>query len=233
MDAIQLLKKDHRAVEALFARYEKLGDGAAKQKKAIVAKLIHELSIHASIEEELLYPAARAAVKAKDDLVLESLEEHHLVKVTLSELQSLSPTSERYDAKVTVLKEAISHHVEEEESDLFPAIQKKLGKQVLDQLGIALAAAKKLAPTRPHPNAPDEPPGNILAALPAALVDRLRDFIARPAKSASKKPAPPPVSRARRSMSVGATMQRIGRAVSPPAAAKKKSAPKRGSKAKG
>lgn len=211
MDAITLLENDHRTVEKLFAQYEKLGDGQTTQKKAIVHKLIHELSIHASIEEELLYPTARKAVKQKEDLVLESLEEHHLVKVTLSELQSMSPSNERYDAKVTVLKEAIEHHVEEEESDLFPALRKKLDKKTLENLGAALASAKRLAPTRPHPNAPDTPPGNVIAGLPAALLDRVRDLIsgsAGTARSGRKVPA----SRGKKTMNASAAMNRMGRA---------------------
>jgi len=125
MDAISLLKKDHRTVTALFARFKKLGDGAKKQKKAVVQQIIRELSVHAAIEEALFYPTARTMVKAKEDLVLEALEEHHVVKWLLQELSGLDPSHERFEAKVTVLEEAVKHHVEEEESDLFPAFATK------------------------------------------------------------------------------------------------------------
>ncbi len=210
MDAIKLLENDHRTVEKLFAQYEKLGDGHPTQKKMIVQKLVRELSIHASIEEELLYPTARKALRQKEDLVLESLEEHHLVKVTLSELQSMSPSNERYDAKVTVLKEAIEHHVEEEESDLFPALRKKLDKAALESLGTALESAKRLAPTRPHPNAPDTPPGNLLAGLPAALLDRVRDLVSGTPGAATKGANSRP-SHGKKTVSASAAMNRMAR----------------------
>ena len=209
MNAIQLLKRDHRAVEALFGRFEKLGSGKSKEKKAIVQDLTRELSIHAAIEEEILYPAARAVAKDKEDLVLESLEEHHLVKVVLEELQSLSPTSERYDAKVRVLKEAIERHVAEEETDLFPALQRKLDRGTLEQLGGVLESAKKIAPTRPHPRTPDQPPANVLANVPAAMLDRIRDLLSG---TRSKSGAAIAESRGRRSMGAGGMMNRIGRA---------------------
>jgi len=218
MDAISLLKKDHRTVESLFKQFEKLGEGAAKEKKAIVQQLVRELSIHASIEEQLLYPAARNAVKNEEDLVLESLEEHHLVKVTLSELESMNPSNERYDAKVSVLKEAVMHHVEEEEGELFPALQKKLGKETLTNLGKAIEAAKKMAPTRPHPTAPDEPPGNIIAGLPAAMMDKIKDLVSGVAKRGQEMRGgrtgrtSAPKKSTRKTMSTRGASARIGRA---------------------
>ena len=173
-DALELLKRDHRTVEALFKRYDKLGGGKKKEKQKLVTEIIRELSIHAAIEEQILYPASRKLVKATEDEVLEALEEHHIVKWTLSELHKMKPSDERFDAKVTVLKEMVEHHVEDEEQELFPQL-KKLGKDKLRSLGAQLLAAKKVAPTRPHPRAPDTPPGNIVAGMGSALVDRALD----------------------------------------------------------
>ena len=79
------------------------------------------------------------------------------------------------DAKVTALMENVRHHVEEEEKDLFPQVNKLLGREALDELGDAMAKAKKTVPTRPHPRSPDEPPGNIMAGTGAALVDKAID----------------------------------------------------------
>jgi hypothetical protein len=93
----------------------------------------------------------------------------------LSELDGMSPEHERYDAKVTVLMENVRHHVEEEEKDLFPQVNKLLGKARLDDLGDAMNKAKKTVPTRPHPRSPDEPPGNLVAGAGAALLDKARD----------------------------------------------------------
>ena len=185
MDAIALLMQDHREVEQLFKQFEKLTERAQKSKKKIVMKIIRELAIHAAIEEMLFYPAVRTAALKADtragesasDLVLESLEEHHIVKWTLSELEKMSPEDERYDAKMEVLMENVRHHVEEEQEDLFPKARRLLGKEMLDELGDRMAKAKKIAPTRPHPRAPDSPPGNMVAGTMAAVMDRGRDMV--------------------------------------------------------
>ena len=119
----------------------------------IVDRIIEELSVHAAIEEQVFYPVARATVPDTEDIALESLEEHHIVKWLLSELDDLDPAHERFDAKVTVLMENVRHHVEEEESDFFPKVRSELGRTALADLGQALADAKKSAPTHPHPRA--------------------------------------------------------------------------------
>jgi len=168
-DAIRVLTDDHREVEELFARFEKTGAGAHKQRQDLVQRISEALSAHASIEEEIFYPAARRIV-ADDDL-LEALEEHHLVKLTLAELETMDPSHERYGAKVTVLIENVRHHVEEEEGELFPTIRKKLDRAQLREIGGELAAAKRTAPTRPHPEAPDTPPGNVVAQVLTAPLD--------------------------------------------------------------
>jgi hemerythrin superfamily protein len=172
MNAITLLKNDHKTVEGLFKRFEKLGPRAVKTKQDVVERIIRELSIHAAIEEMLFYPAVR---ELAPDMVLESLEEHHIVKWVLSELEGMSAEHERFDAKVSVLMENVRHHVEEEEKELFPEVSKRLGRARLDELGDAMGRAKKTVPTRPHPRSPDEPPGNLVAGAGAALVDKAMD----------------------------------------------------------
>src|SRR3954465_15330663 len=131
MDAITLLKNDHKTVEKLFKQFENAGDRATTTKRNLVEKIIEELAIHAAIEEQVFYPACRELVPESEDMVLESLEEHHIVKWTLSELEGLDPQDERFEAKVTVLMESVRYHVEEEESDLFPDIRKGLGRKQL------------------------------------------------------------------------------------------------------
>src|SRR3954454_17529937 len=114
MDAITLLKNDHKTVEELFKKFEKAGDSAKKAKARLVDKMIEELAVHATIEEMTFYPFVKGVSEELTDDVLESLEEHHIVKWVLSELENLTPEDERYDAKVTVLIENVRHHVEEE-----------------------------------------------------------------------------------------------------------------------
>ena len=177
MDAITLLRNDHKSVEQLFKRYEKAGDRALVEKREVVDRIIEELSIHASIEEQLFYPVTRATVPGLDDLMLESLEEHNIVKWVLAALADLDPDDERFDAKVTVLIENVRHHVREEEDDYFPRVREELGRAALADLGDAMARAKKIAPTHPHPGAPDTPPGNLVTGAVAGVVDRVGDTV--------------------------------------------------------
>jgi len=189
MDAITLLVKDHQTVEALFEKFEQTGPRAMKARKTLADRIVHELSVHAAIEEQVLYPAIRESLPEVEDDVLEALEEHHVAKWVLSEIDSMSPEHERFQAKVTVLIENVRHHVEEEEEELFPKVRKALSADQLEEIGEALAGAKKLAPSRPHPKAPDTPPGNIAAGTGAALLDKARDAGRRAKAQAQKKKA--------------------------------------------
>ncbi|MDQ6836928.1 MAG: hemerythrin domain-containing protein [Actinomycetota bacterium] len=177
MDAITLLIADHREVERHFKDFEKAGNRAYATKGKLVDAIIRALAVHAVIEELVFYPAARRASTDSTAMVFESLEEHHIVKWVLSELDDMEPTDERYDAKVTVLIENVRHHVKEEEEDLFPKIRDALSADHLAELGEQLEAAKKVAPTRPHPRSPDTPPGNLFAGLIAGGVDKARDVL--------------------------------------------------------
>lgn len=170
-DAIALLKRDHRDVEALFSRFEGLGAKAQKTRRSVVDRISEALSVHAAIEEEVLYPAIRAALPDAEDEVLEALEEHHLVKTTLAELERVQPENERFTPKVMVLMENVRHHVREEERDLFPKVRKAMSAGELRELGDRLRQAKQTAPTRPHPHAPDTPPGNVVVGVLTAPLD--------------------------------------------------------------
>jgi hemerythrin superfamily protein len=177
MDAISLLRADHKTVEQLFKRFEKAGDRAYVEKRQIVDRIIEELSIHAAIEEQVFYPVVRQTVPRTEDVTLESLEEHRIVKWVLSELVDLEPQHERFDAKVTVLMENVRHHVEEEEQELFPKVRESLSRTALVDLGEAMVEAKKSAPTRPHPRLPDDAPSNAVAGAVAGVVDRVSDNV--------------------------------------------------------
>jgi hemerythrin superfamily protein len=182
MDAITLLKQDHKTVEALFKKFERTGPKAMGAQRELAERIVKELSIHAAIEEQVFYPAVREAVPDAEDHVLEALEEHHVVKWVASELDGMSPDAERFRAKMTVLIESVRHHVEEEEGQLFPQVRQALGRKALGEIGEALETAKKVAPSRPHPKAPDTPPGNLVAGA-ASLIDRARDVTRRRVRS--------------------------------------------------
>ena len=135
MKATELLKKQHREVESLFAKVLKTDD--AKDRKKLATEITSKLEGHTTIEEEIFYPAYREASNTQkgEDLVLEAYEEHHVVKLVLAELPKLNASAENFKAKMTVLKELIEHHVEEEEEEMFPDAEKKLGKERLEVLG--------------------------------------------------------------------------------------------------
>ena len=112
MDAITLLKDDHRTVEGLFQRYENGLDGEEKQQ--VVHEIIRELAVHAAIEEQVLYPAVRQAFPRGEDLAEEGIDEHQEVKETLAELDGMDPSDPGFDQRVLSLIRDVRHHVEEE-----------------------------------------------------------------------------------------------------------------------
>lgn len=184
MDAISFLKKDHALVKRLFREFDQ-AHGAHERSgakefparlEALVTRIIRELSVHASIEEEAVYPLARKRIPKLSERVIQSLEEHHLVKVALMEL-ARAPRDERFGAKVRVIAENVRHHIEAEERTLFPKMKDALERKELVQLGQLLARLKAAVPTRPHPRAPDQPPANLLTNVAAALFDRTRDAV--------------------------------------------------------
>jgi len=151
--AIPSLIADHRSVEELFAKFEKTTDRAEKGRAELVAEVIKELSIHAFVEEAVLYPRLREEGKKIQDEVLEAIEEHHVVKELLAELAAMDPSEESYEAKMTVLMENVRHHIKEEEGEMFPHAREALTEEELQQLGDAMREARPTAPTSPDPAA--------------------------------------------------------------------------------
>ena len=135
MDAIELLKDDHRKVKKRFREFEAAGDRAYQTKRRIAEQVFAELEVHSRLEEEIFYPAVAAtANKDGKELVAEGIEEHHVVDVLINELKALEPEDEQFDAKFKVLTENVEHHIEEEEGEMLPDAEKKLGREV-EQLG--------------------------------------------------------------------------------------------------
>jgi len=136
-NAIELLREDHRRVKDLFDHFEATESG---DKKQIVDTTLRELAVHTAIEEEIFYPAARRALENIDgdqsDTIDEAWEEHHVVKLLAAELKKMRASDDRYDAKFTVLAEAVKHHIEEEEGELFPKLEghienEELGEKIM------------------------------------------------------------------------------------------------------
>ncbi len=176
MDAIELLTRDHRAVEKLFTDFDR-GDDATKRTAA--EGIIRELSIHAAIEEEFFYPMVKKEVPEAAGMVDHGIEEHQEAKQVLAKLDEMIDKShtKAYAEKMQRLEKLISDHVEEEEKELFPKVREGLTKTRLNEVGTLMNKAKAAAPTRPHPNVPANPAVQATVGKAAAVVDRMRDAV--------------------------------------------------------
>ena len=120
IDAITLLTQDHENVAQMFEQFEALGDRARASKKKLATQICTELTKHATAEEEIFYPAVRAAGKKEEELIDEAVVEHASAKDLIAQIMEMEPTEELFDAKVKVLGDIIEHHVKEEETEMFP-----------------------------------------------------------------------------------------------------------------
>lgn len=140
IDAIAMLTADHKEVKAMFKQYDELGDRARAAKKKLADQICNALTLHATVEEEIFYPALRAASKEAADLLDEAEVEHAGAKDLIGQIQAMDPEDDLYDAKVTVLGEQIDHHVGEEEGEMFPMAKK--AKLDMAALGSEMAMRK-------------------------------------------------------------------------------------------
>ena len=142
-DAIELLTEDHRTVDELFEDYESIKDeGEDGDKEMLVAQICMSLEVHATIEEEIFYPAARGAIDQDDaDMLDEAEVEHEHIKMLVEELKTMTAGEELYDAKVKVLSEYVKHHVKEEEGEIFK--KGKKAKMDLEDLAAHMQARKE------------------------------------------------------------------------------------------
>jgi hemerythrin superfamily protein len=140
MKATEFLKRQHREVMQLFK--EALKADQPRQRKELLGEIETRLALHMGIEEEIFYPAVREEAQAKkaQEQISEAYEEHHVVKLVLQDLREADLSAETYTAKLTVLKELVEHHVEEEEGEMFPTAEKKLDGEALRELGERLRA---------------------------------------------------------------------------------------------
>ena len=176
-DAIATIKADHRAVSTAMRQYDTFSPTALKRKRATAERIIRDLSMHAAVEEELLYPAARKRLRNGTTLVNEAKTEHRQLKRLLDRLDKMDADDPQSDEVMASVRRAVQQHVKEEEGPggILQGLRKEMSRDELVTLGKELRAAKKLAPTRPHPNAPDSPPANMLVDGAAGMVDRARD----------------------------------------------------------
>jgi hemerythrin superfamily protein len=175
-DVVTVLINDHRAVERVFTELEQ-GDGSPRHRRELADHVIAELVRHSVAEEQYLYPAARASLGDGDEIADHEIAEHAEAERTMKELDGLEPTDPRFDQLLGKLMREIRHHIEDEESDLFPRLRQACSETELGDLGEKIMRAKEVAPTRPHPSAPDTPPMNKILGPGVGLVDRMRDAL--------------------------------------------------------
>jgi hemerythrin superfamily protein len=176
-DVTAVLSHDHDEVKELFQQIKEAAD--APSRRDATDQVIAELVRHSVAEEEYLYPAAREFLPNGDALVDKEIEDHAEVEKMLKKLESLDADDPDFMRVFEQMSSNVLEHIEEEEEDeLFPELREHATQEQLLDLGDKVTRAKKLAPTRPHPSAPDTPPLNKILAPGAGLVDRLRDKLA-------------------------------------------------------
>ncbi|GGT16547.1 hemerythrin domain-containing protein [Streptomyces chromofuscus] len=182
-NVIDELVTDHREVEELFGRIEALPPGNT-DRKLHADQVTMELVRHSVAEEAYLYPAVRQHVPDGDAIADKELEDHAKAEQIMKDLEGCDADDPEFDRLIGMLMTEIRMHVADEEENLFPRLRAACSPQALDELGDKVRMAKKMAPTRPHPSAPDKPPLNKLLAPGAGLVDRVRDALTGRGKKA-------------------------------------------------
>jgi hemerythrin superfamily protein len=144
MDALALLKEDHDRVKKMLNEGEDTTERAEKTRTELFARLKQDLEIHERMEEEVLYPALKQHPQARE-LAFEAFEEHHVVDMIMAELEQTPVTDEEWTAKFMVAKENLEHHIDEEESEMFPKVRQAFSRDELEQMGERMAEIKALA----------------------------------------------------------------------------------------
>lgn len=179
MDALTLLKRDHGSVDALFKRLRMLSsrdrEASREDTERVLREVTRELSAHAAIEEEVLYPIIANELPDGRRMASEALREHRAMKESLAALTATDASGPRFESRLSALVLDVTHHVQKEEEQVFPKLRGWLGKDRLVELAGALEGAKGFAPTRPHPYSPNKPPVNVIADTANAAIDRVRD----------------------------------------------------------
>ncbi|MFD0432562.1 hemerythrin [Streptomyces sp. WAC 01325] len=175
-NVIDELMTDHREVEELFGRIEGLTPGSA-DRKLYADQVTMELVRHSVAEEAYLYPAVRRHVAGGDAIADREIEDHSTAEHIMKDLERCDAGDPEFDRLIGMLMSEVRSHIADEEQNLFPQLRTACPPDALDDLGDKVRQAKKVAPTRPHPAAPDKPPANKLLAPGAGLVDRLRDAL--------------------------------------------------------
>lgn len=175
-DLISVIVEDHRKVEAVFTELE-AGVGSARERKDIVDHVIAELVRHSVAEEQYMYPATRTRLPDGDQLADREISEHARTEELMKRLERSVPGDADFEKHLTELISEIRHHVREEETHLLPQLREACSTDELAELGSRVLRSKAVAPTRPHPKAPDRPPANRILDPGVGFIDKIRDTL--------------------------------------------------------
>lgn len=148
-DAIVMLKDDHQEIRGLFRDFQAAGENATATKGKLATRIIEKLTVHTFLENEVMYPEVRTRMPDLEDDINESFEEHHVADILCMEIYAMTPDAERFDAKMTVLIENVTHHMDEEEQGWFPKVREALGRTPLQEIGERMIEVRKTAPRSP------------------------------------------------------------------------------------
>jgi hemerythrin superfamily protein len=178
-DVIEVLTHDHREVESMFVELEGLrgatDSDAVRRRKDLVDQVTIELVRHSVAEEAEVYPLVRDRIDVAE--AEQAKHEHAEAEETMKRLDGMDADDPQFAAELETLMTEIREHVAEEEGEMFPRLRQTFNADELVELGAKVEAVKKMAPTRPHPSAPDAPPGDKLLGPVTGMFDRLRDAV--------------------------------------------------------
>jgi hemerythrin superfamily protein len=178
-DVIEILTHDHREVEQIFTDLESLvgtnDETSRHRRKDLVEQATIELVRHSVAEEAEVYPRVKERVSESE--AERAKQEHAEAEVTMKRLESLQPGDAMFDQQLSALMLEIREHVAEEEGEMFPHMRSIFTQEELVEMGAKVERVKKMAPTRPHPAAPDEPPGDKILGPVTGMFDRMRDAL--------------------------------------------------------
>jgi hemerythrin superfamily protein len=175
VEITELLTRDHREVDELFRRYN-----LSEREDSIedlTGKIIHELSVHAAVEELFVYPLIRAKVDGGKEAADHAIEEHQQAKRLLTDIEKSEPADTEHQEAMRSLIATVRDHVAEEEDEVFPALRAQTGDELREQVGAVVEKAKVAVPTHPHPLVPGTATAQLMAGPWASAVDKVRDIL--------------------------------------------------------
>jgi len=174
MNGISILKNDHAVVRNLFKDLKTSNDSTFR--RSTLNTMVKELSQHAAVEEQVLYPTIRQLSSFGASEADSSIKAHQAIKELLDKLDKMGPSAPEFDQTMSILVQDFNEHTNEEETAVFPHLEQHLSQQDLEDLGVIVNSLKSASPTHPHPGMPATPPGNLILGPLTAFLDKIRDL---------------------------------------------------------